>query len=66
MMACRSVNYVYDDGPKDMERWQVVDRFVNGWDKVKPAHFDPVLVEKPQQNEPFPRIIFVHDIHRKS
>lgn len=64
MQCCTSVNFVYNDKPKTMERWLLLDNVSSGWRMAKPTCFDPIFGD--DSAEPFPKIVFAHEIHGKS
>lgn len=59
----RCVNYVYDSKPKTSKRWRALQAFSEGWDAGVPPYFQPIFQEDVGEGEPFPKVVFAHEVH---
>ena len=59
----RCTHYVYGSRPKTLERWKALQAFSQGWSADVPSYFQPIFQESASEGEPFPKVVFAHEIH---
>ena len=63
-LACaRCVNYAYGDQPKTPERWLSCFAYTTEWEASRPACFDPIFQQDVSEGSPFPKILFLNEVH---